>query len=63
MTKRKKRNLVLSRWKLFSCYLGKRMMRISWPLVVMKLVRTTQTGIPYLSRYCSNFTMRFWSLT
>jgi hypothetical protein len=50
ITKRKKRNLVLSRWKLFSCYFGKRMMRINCPFVVMKFVRTTHTGIPNRSR-------------
>jgi hypothetical protein len=60
---RTKRNLMLSRWKLFSCYFGNRIIRISCPFVVMKLVRTTQTGTPYLSRYGSNFPILFLSLT
>jgi hypothetical protein len=35
-----------SLWNMFSCYFGNRIIRISCPLVVTKLVRTTHTGIP-----------------
>ena len=46
ISKRTNKNLADSLWKLFSCYLGNKIILISCPFVVTKLVFTTQTGIP-----------------
>ena len=48
--KRKNKNFDDYLWKIFSCYFGKRMILISWPFIVTKFVRVTQTGIPYSYR-------------
>ena len=49
--KRKNRNFTAYFWNLFYCYRGKRIILISWPLAVTKLVRVTQTGMPNCYRY------------
>ena len=49
--KRKKRNFPDYFWNMFCCSFGKRIILISWPLRVVKLVLVTQRGMPYDYRY------------
>ena len=61
--KRKNRNFTAYLWNLFYCYLGNKIILMSWPFAVTKLVRVTHIGMPQSLRYCSNFCIFFLSLT
>lgn len=44
--KRNSRNLPDYLWKMFSCYFGNKIILMSCPFIVTKLVLVTQTGMP-----------------
>jgi hypothetical protein len=60
---RKIKNFDDWRWNSFYCSLGNEIILINWPFNVLKLVRITQTGMPYASLNNSNFDIFFFILT